>query len=128
MSALVLTPAARAARNAALLALADSGAGRSAIRVYTAGDVLLAAQALARPCGSITPEGRIALAMDLADPALVLTSDAAAYAQWVAADGSVLATGLVTDAAGSGPWRLEGASGTALYAGGALLLTTCLIG
>ena len=143
MRDLVLTKAARAARNAASIAQADAGAGHSAIRLYTAqGDTLLAVRQLAKPCGAVREaDGRIQLAIgDSAD--LVLATGAATWGEWTAADGTVLATGPVTDASGKvtaaggsladtgdvGPWVLLGTTGTQLYAGGLVLLVAGVIG
>lgn len=142
MRSLTITTAARAARNAGAIARADDGAGKASIRLYTgAGGTLLATRTLAKPCAAVRPaDGRIELA-DSADVDLVAATGAAMWADWVAADGTVLAGGLVTDeagfagAAGSatdtgdvGPWVLAGTSGTQLYAGGVVALTSGVIG
>lgn len=121
MSALTPTVAHRAARNAASIALADDGAGTASIRLYTAsGGTLLATRALQKPCGAVVPgTGRIALAQSASDD-LVTTSGTATHGEWVAADGTVIATGAVSDAAGAGPFKLT--TGTSLIAGGLLLL------
>lgn len=144
MRNLALTTAARAARNAASIAQADVGDGAASVRLYNApGGSLLAVRQLAKPCGALQEaDGRIALAASPVND-LVAQSGAAAYAEWVAADGAtVLATGPVTDAQGMvsdgagglldsggiGPWVLSGTSGTMLYEGGLVLLDVGLIG
>ena len=144
MRNLALTTVARAARNAASIAQADTGGGTASLRLYNApGGTLLAVRQLAKPCGTVQEaDGRIVLATGAVND-LVAESGAAAYAEWVAADGiTVLATGPVTDAQGMvsdgagglidsggiGPWVLRGTKGTQLYAGGLLLLDTGLIG
>ena len=141
MRDLTLTPANRAARNAATLARADDGPGNAAIHIYTAsGGTLLAVRTLAKPCGAVTEAGRLALAQH-ADPELVAATGAATWAELVAADGAVLYQGQVTDEAGfagpagaatstgdTGPWVLSGSDGTQLYEGGLVALTTALIG
>ena len=63
MPDLTNTPAHRAARNAASIALADTGAGVASIRLYDAeGGTLLAVRLLAKPCGAVNVGGRIELA------------------------------------------------------------------
>ena len=142
MRDLTLSQAARAARNAATIVAADAGSGRSSIRLYAAqGGTLLAVRQLAKPCGAVRQaDGRIQLATgDSVD--LVLATGAATWGEWLAADGTVLATGQVTDAGGMvtsgagvvdtgdvGPWVLLGASGTQLYEGGLVLLASGVIG
>lgn len=142
MRNLALTSAARRARNAASIAQADEGMGTASIRLYTApGGTLLAVRQLAKPCGTLQPDGRIALVTSTTND-LVVATGAAGYAEWLAADGTVLATGLATDATGMvsdgvggllesggiGPWVLSGTTGTQLYEGGLVLLDTGLIG
>jgi hypothetical protein len=142
MRNLALTVAARVARNAGLIAAADDGEINATIRIYASqGGTLLAVRTLDKPCGAIRPaDGRIVLAVDAATE-LVTTTGAATWAEWVAADDTVLAAGQVTDeagyagAAGSatdtgdiGPWVLSGTSGTQLYAGGVVALTSGVIG
>ena len=96
---------------------------------------------LAKPCGTVNGAGRIALAQAVADD-LVLTDGGAAWAEWCDADGLAISSGHVTDAAGNytsggavvahpdgvGPFVLTGTTGTQLYAGGIVRLTTGLIG
>lgn len=143
MRELTLSPAARAARNAATIARADAGPGPSEIRLYTAqGGPLLAVRQLANPCGSVREaDGRIQLAAAEGSD-LVLETGAATWGAWLAGDGAVLAAGPVTDAAGHistgpgsttdtgdiGPWVLAGTAGTQLYAGGVVLLAAGVIG
>lgn len=142
MRNLQLTPAARAARNAANITQADDGTGNASIMLYDApGGTLLAVRQLSKPCGALQA-GRIALATS-ANNDLVVATGPATYGEWVAADGTtVLAIGPVTDAQGIvsdgmgglidsgdiGPWVLSGTSGTQLYEGGLVLLDACLIG
>jgi len=142
MASLTNTAAHRAARNAASIALADTGAGVSSIKLYTAsGGTLLAQRQLAKPCGTVNGAGRIALAQAVADD-LVLLDGAAAWAEWCDAGGTAISSGHVTDAAGNytsggavvahpdgvGPFVLTGTTGTQLYTGGIVRLTTALIG
>ena len=142
MRDLSLSQANRAARNAATIARADEGAGNAAIRLYTArGGTLLATRTLGKPCGTVRPaDGRLQLAPHSAVD-LVLATGAATWGVLHAADGAPLYEGPVTDQAGFagvagaaedtgniGPWVLSGTSGTQLYEGGVVTLTTGLIG
>ena len=62
MPELTNTTAHRAARNAASIAMADTGAGVASIKLYVAsGGTLLAVRNLAKPCGTVNGAGRIAL-------------------------------------------------------------------
>ena len=118
----------RAARNGASISIADAVAGASSVRLYDAqGGLLLGVRTLAKPCGSITPEGRIGLLSASAQD-LVQVTGAAAWAEWCDGSGTPIAWGAVTDEAGAGPFRLAGTSGTMLYAGGAVLLAGALLG
>lgn len=118
----------RAARNGASISIADAVAGASSVRLYDAqGGLLLGVRTLAKPCGSITPEGRIGLLSASAQD-LVQVTGAAAWAEWCDGSGTPIAWGAVTDEAGAGPFKLAGTAGTMLYAGGAVLLAGALLG
>lgn len=125
---LAISTAHRAERNSASIALADAKTGSASLRIYdTEGGMLLAVRRLAKPCGSIDASGRIVLqAGGLND--LVQVSGAAGWATWCDGDDVPIAAGAVTDAAGAGPFKLAGSAGTALYAGGLVLLGDTLIG
>lgn len=143
MRAFTLTQANRAARNAGSIARADDGAGNATIKVYDAeGGTLLATRTLADPCGTVrAADGRLQLAAATTTD-LVAVTGAAAWAEWVAADGTVLAAGKVTDESGFvstsgggttdtgdiGPWVLAGTTGTMIYAGGVLVLDSVVMG
>ena len=124
-----ITTAHRAARNAATVATADAGAGNSSIKLYTAeGGTLLGTRTLAKPCGVINGAGRIVLQLSAAQE-MVAADGIATWAEWCDGDGTPIATGAVTDETGAGPWVLEGAAGTQVYAGGVIgLSATALIG
>lgn len=145
MSSLINTTAHRAARNAASIVLADTGAGTASVKIYTAaGGTLLATRQLAKPCGSVREaDGRIELTQAGSDD-LVLATGAATYATWCDATGTAIASGAVTDADGNtgapgnltpdpegdiGAFVLNGTGGgTMLYAGGIVRLSIALIG
>ena len=141
MRDLSLSQANRAARNAATIARADDGVGNAAIRLYTAqGGTLLATRTLGKPCGTVRSDGRLQLSAGSAVD-LVSATGAATWGVLHAADGAALYEGPVTDEAGlAGPagaaentggigtWVLRGTSGTQLYEGGVVTLTTGLIG
>lgn len=144
MAALTNTQPHRAARNAASLVLADTGAGNASIKIYTSeGGTLLAVRQLSKPCGAVREtDGRIELAQASSDD-LVLATGVATFATWCDASGTPIASGAVTDADGNtgapgsltpapggvGAFVLDGTGGgTMLYAGGIARLTTALIG
>lgn len=141
---LINSQAHRAARNAASIAHADTGPGNSSVRLYTAqGGTVLAVRTLDRPCGLVRPgDGRIALAQPATNTDVVLASGAATWGEWCDASGVMISAGHVTDEDGNitdggalvphpdgiGPFVLKGSNGTALYAGGLVLLDVALIG
>lgn len=124
-----ITPAHRAARNQASIDMADAGAGNSSIKLYTAeGGTLLGTRTLAKPCGVVNGAGRIVLQLSAAQE-MVAEDGTATWAEWCNGDGDPIASGTVTDEAGSGPWILEGTAGTQVYEGGVIgLSATALIG
>lgn len=128
MSLAIIT-AHRAARNQASINMADTGPAPSCIKLYTAeGGTLLGTRTLAKPCGVITAEGRIALQGATVQD-LVVASGAVAWAAWCDGSGAAIAAGAVTDEAGAGPFKLLGATGTAVYEGGVVALdSTALLG
>lgn len=144
MTQLINTPSHRAARNAASIALADTGPGVASICLYTAqGGDLLALRKLQKPCAQITalPDGRIAL-LQAGDDDLVLADGVATWGAWVDAAGTPISQGHVTDAQGRigppgsaaphpkglGPFVLTAGEGTQLYAGAIVRLVAALIG
>ena len=133
----------RAARNAASIAHADTGPGNSSVRLYTAqAGTLLAVRTLDRPCGLVRGDGRIALAQPAVNSDVVLASGAVTWGEWCDGSGVAISAGHVTDEDGNvtdggalaphpdgiGPFVLKGSNGTALYAGGLVLLDVALIG
>ena len=143
MPDLTLTQAHRAARNAASIALADTGSGNSSIRLYDApSGVLLAVRQLDKPCGAVRlADGRIELIQASVDD-VVLQSGGAAWGEWCTGAGVTISAGHVTDASGNttsagataphpdglGAFVIAGATGTQLYAGGIVRLAAALIG
>lgn len=143
MADLTLTKAHRAARNAASIALADTGSGNSSIWLYDApSGVLLAVRQLDKPCGAVRlADGRIELTQAAVDD-VVLQSGGAAWGEWCTGAGVTISAGHVTDASGNttsagtttahpsgiGAFVLSGTTGTQLYAGGIVRLATALIG
>lgn len=124
------------AQLAATIAFADTGSGASTIHLYTdaaaadgsapAGSPI-ASIALAKPCGSIA-DGQLTLHPADAAGALVLASATPRAAQWISADGLLVAAGTVTDTEHAGDFRIGGAATASgddspqLYAGGLVLL------
>ena len=121
MSLAIIIPH-RAVRNQASIDAADAGAGPSSIKLYTAdGGALLGTRTLAKPCGTINAEGRIAL-QGAAGVDLVAASGEVTWATWCDGSGTAIAAGAVTDEAGAGPFKLKGTSGTLVYEGGVVAL------
>ena len=119
---LAITAAHRAVRNQASIDAADAGAGPSIIKLYTAdGGALLGTRTLAKPCGTINAEGRIAL-QGAAGVDLVAASGEVTWATWCDGSGTAIAAGAVTDEAGAGPFKIKGTSGTLVYEGGVVAL------
>lgn len=112
-------PATAAAQLVATLARADQGAGHASVRLYaTARPASIAAPhsdtpqstiALAKPCGAIA-DGVLTLHPQDAAGTLILQAGIPRWAEWVAADGAVLARGRVTDMDHDGAFRIEGAA------------------
>lgn len=139
MTTMALAPAARlaalvAARPAVLQAFvnyADAGAGPSRIKIYgttrpaTSGDAPggspLVTLVLTNPCGAVT-SGELSLTQASVIGDLITTNGAAVWARWETGDGFPIADGDVTDMAGDGPFRLAGADGVTLNAGGRAIL------
>lgn len=121
---LLISTAHRAARNQASITLAGAA---STLRFYTAeGGTLLATRTLTNPAGTINAQGRIVLAASAAD--LVAETGSVGWAEWCDSAGAVMATGTVTDQAGSGDFKLAGTSGTTVYQGGRVLLDDVILG
>ncbi|MES2040833.1 MAG: hypothetical protein V4495_23710 [Pseudomonadota bacterium] len=60
---------------------------------------------------------------------IIAVTGTASYAKWVNGSGALVASGVVTDDAGDGPFRLGGSSSGIVFAGGlAILGTTTLDG
>ena len=139
MTTLALAASARTATLAAvrpailqaLIDLADAGAGPARLQIYgttrpgTAGDPpggsALATLVLTKPCGTVEVGG-ILLTQESVIGDLIATNGAAVWGRWESSDGDVIADGDVTDMAGGGPFKLDGADGVNLNAGGRAIL------
>ena len=128
MAVITLTNAHKVKRAQASVDLADAGPNNSCIKLYTAqGGTLLGIRRLAKPCATISAAGVITL-LTSTDQDLVTTSGVSTYGTWVDGNDNAIASGLVTDAAGAGPFKLGGTNGTQLYHGGIVQLATSTIG
>jgi len=127
---LAITTAHNNARLAATAAYADTGVQNSRIRLYATpqpalgadpGDLPLVEILLAKPCGAVVAD---VLVLSQAAPAgdLIAASGAALWGRWINGTGDIVADGTVSDAAGSGDFKLSGSTGTAIYAGGRAVL------
>lgn len=130
-------PATAAAQLAATLARADQGEGRASVRQYTTtrpasiaaphSDTPQSIIALAKPCATIV-DGVLTLHPQDAAGTLVMHAGIPRWADLVAADGTVLVRGRVTDMDHGGAFRVEGAVTPAgedspmFYAGGLVQL------
>ena len=124
---LAITTAHHAARNAATIALADSGPGYSTLRLYDGASVYLGACALAKPCAEVQPDGTLMLLPNI-EPEIAVASGVAVRLEWCDGAGVAIATGTVTELGGGGDFELVGASGTQIYAGAQVLLQAVVIG
>ncbi|MGP1680773.1 MAG: hypothetical protein ACTS8S_00395 [Giesbergeria sp.] len=105
----------------ATVAFADTGPENSRIRLYDAADTLLVTLVLAKPCGEVLAD---ALVLDQEDPAgdLITAQGSVVTGVWLNGEDTVVATGTVSDEAGSGDFKVTGTTGTLLYAGGRAIL------
>lgn len=117
----VISLAHNQARQQATISFADTGANPSRIEFYDDADVLLAVATLAKPCGVIEG-GYIRLAQAVVTGDMITVDGSAVRAQWISGTNQLVASGSATDETGEGPFIIQGASGTQLYAGGRLIL------
>ena len=126
-------PQAAAAQLAATIARADQGAGFARVRIYTTPqpasisvprtDTPQAEVVLLKPCAAIVDGALVMYPRDV-EGALVMSPGLPRWADWVAADGSIIAASNCTDPANGGGWQLQGGDTTEgetsplLYAGG----------
>jgi len=129
---LAISTAHNNARLAATAAYADTGVLNSRIMLYAStqpapgaapGDTPLVEILLAKPCGAVVAD---VLVLSQAAPAgdLIAASGAALWGRWINGNDDIVADGTVSDAAGSGDFKLSGSTGTAIYAGGRAVLGT----
>ncbi len=118
---LTISNAHNEARLAATVAFADAGANPSKIEFFDAAATLLVTVILTKPCGVVLDN---VLLLTQAAPAgdLILVEGAAVSAMWLNGAGAPVGSGAVTDESGEGPFVLQGADGTQLYAGGRAIL------
>ena len=110
------------ARLQATLAFADASPDASRILLYDANEQLLVTLTLTKPCGQITEAGYLLLTQVSGGGDMILASGQAATGVWSTSDGKLIGRGLVTDEAGQGHFKLQGTTGTQLYAGGKAIL------
>lgn len=111
----------RDARSQASISYADSAGAGSHIELRDVNGTLLVNVVLAFPCGFM--EGGFIRLDQLSTIGDQITADGvAATGTWMKANGAVVATGTVSDAAGNGHFKIASAAGVNLYAGGYVLL------
>lgn len=114
------TTAHKAARSQASMNFADS-AGASRIQLFDASDTVLVTLTLSTPCGTLDGHLiRLTQAASIGDQ--IVADGVAVKGQWQKGSGEVVAEGSVSDAAGTGDFKITSAAGTSLYAGGYVLL------
>jgi hypothetical protein len=111
----------RDARSQASITYADSGGAGSKIELRDVNGVLLVTIILAYPCG-VMEGGFIRLDQLIPTGDQIAMDGVAATGTWLKNNNEVVATGTVTDAAGSGDFKIASAAGVNLYAGGYVLL------
>lgn len=137
-----ISSAAQLAQLQGLADRADAGAGNSIVRLYITSrpasiadsnaDSPQAEIMLAKPCGSISGSSFVLHARD-AEGSRVAFSGIPRWADWVAADGTVLLRANVSDTANAGGWKVEGAetpegeTSPRLYLGGLVILGTAVL-
>ena len=115
------------------VAYSDSGsAGAGSIAFYGTtqpdfgedpGGTALVTVVLAVPSGSVIDHVlQLVQASSIGD--FISNTGIALWARWSNSDGGIVADGKVTDDAGTGPFKIGGADGTQLYAGGRMILGT----
>ena len=113
----------RDARSQATIDYADSSGAGSYIALLDVDDITLASIILDYPCGQL--EGGLIRLKQLASIGDQIVVDGAAVkGEWRKSNHAVVAEGTVTDAAGTGDFKITSAAGTSLYAGGYVLLGT----
>lgn len=123
MSEFTISDAHNTARLEATVAFADAGANPSRVGFFDASDQLLVAINLTKPCGTVV-DGVLRLTADDATGTLITTDGIATHATWISGNNILVARGSVTDESGDGPFILQGAEGTQLYAGGRAVMGT----
>lgn len=121
------TAATTGAMLAGVLALLDNDTTPAYAVLFDAGGNPLATIVFAQPAGALVA-GQIVFAQG--DPAgdLIAYSGTAESFTLYAGDGTAMGTGDVSDSTGSAALKLAGSSGTAIYAGGRLVLNTLTMG
>ena len=130
-------PEAAAAQLAATITRADQGAGFARVRIYSTAqpasvtvprtDAPQAELVLLKPCAAIVG-GVLVFAPRDVEGTLVLSTGLPRWADWVAADGAIVATSNCTDTSNGGGWQLAGGdtppgeTSPLLYAGGLVQL------
>jgi hypothetical protein len=128
---LEISTAHKSARSAASVAFADTGVANSKLRLYASADwtgTPLVEIILKKPCGTVNGSGLIVLEQATAGGDLIASTGAALTGDWINGDGDLVARGTVSDSAGTGDFKLQGTSGTTLYAGGSAILGTTALG
>jgi hypothetical protein len=118
------------ARLVATAQFADSGPLASKIFLYSTvrgalgsdpGAPALVTITLNKPCGTIISNALV-LQQAAAGGDLIAVQGSALWARWVNGSGAIVGEGDVSDAAGTGVFKVSGTTGTLLYAGARAIL------
>lgn len=123
MSEFTISAAHNEARLAATVAFADTGANPARVEFFDASEQLLVSVPLSKPCGTVVGGVLLLTAADVSG-SLITTDGIATHATWTSGSNTLVASGPVTDETGDGPFILQGADGTQLYAGGRAVMGT----
>lgn len=133
---LAISQAHNVARLAGTAAFADTGVQNSRIWLYDTvqpafgadpGGAPLVEILLAKPCGTIAA-GVLTLLQANPGGDLIASTGSALWGRWVNGSGDIVADGTVSDAAGTGDFKVSGTTGTLLYAGARALLGASTLG
>lgn len=109
------------ARLTATCDFADAGSSASRLRLYDAADNLLVTMVLTKPCGTVAA-GKLTLTQQDLSGDLIVAQGTATKGVWISGAGSIVAEGTVSDETGDGDFKVGGAAGTLIYAGGRAIL------
>lgn len=127
----------KVARSAATLARAATGSGNSVIQFFDTpqpslgdapGATPVVEVVLSASIGTVSVTGIISLVQADLTGDVILADGLVVWGRWLARNGALMGDGTVSDAAGTGFFKLSGTVGTQLYAGARAILGVTAIG